>query len=65
MKYFLINRGYTPESRTFSDARNLSIFLLGKQTSNWLIVKSDQDGDRVVPVSSGDISLIEKACLAA
>lgn len=47
--FYLINK-VTRECRDYNSSFNLSAYLLGRQTSNFIVVKSVEGVDQVVPI---------------
>lgn len=46
-KFRLINKSDNV-IQTYSDSRDIATFLLGRRVDNYIIVKSDETGDRVI-----------------
>lgn len=59
-KYRLINKSDNL-IKCFSNAHDVSIFLLGRRVTNYLVIKSDEVyADRLVLLTDFEISAIEK-----
>ena len=64
-QYFVIDkRGATrPPGRNmcvaFDNSTSVAVFMLGRSMSEYVIVKSDAQGDRLVPMSMTDMSEIK------
>ena len=41
------------------DPANIAVFLLGRRIDNYMIIKSDDRGDRLVALESGEFSTIK------
>lgn len=63
-RYYLIDRKLINDTGCYLSPESLTTLLLGQQISRYIIVKSDEKGDRVV-VISGDIIEANKILLAA
>lgn len=48
-----------------NEAREVSIFMVGRRINEYIIIKSIGTTSKVVNVSSGDVSVIERECLEA
>ena len=62
--YRLVNKSGNLVSQ-FRDPSSLAAHLLGKRISNYLVIKSDEQGDRLVTFASADVDAIETALRAA
>ena len=62
--YRLVNKSDNMVSQ-FRDPSSLAAHMLGKRISNLIVIKSDEQGDRVVSFSSNEVSSIEAALKAA
>jgi hypothetical protein len=49
----------------FCSAHSVAIFMLGRIVSNYIVVKSDANGDRVVNFHDYEITAIEKSLIEA
>jgi hypothetical protein len=60
--YHVINRSDATAYRQSRYVREVSIWMLGRRISNWIIVKSDEGGDRVVDTSGarGCVTTLER-----
>jgi hypothetical protein len=60
--YHVINRLDATAYRQSRCVREVSIWMLGRKISNWIIVKSDGQGDRVVDTGAvqGCVSTLER-----
>ena len=47
--------------RRFDSALSVAAYMLGRRVSEYFVVKSDADGDRVVPLVSADVNEIQLA----
>ena len=45
----------------FDNSTSVAVFMLGRIMSEYVIVKSDAQGDRLVPISMADVSIIKTA----
>ena len=45
----------------FDNSTSVAVFMLGRSMSEYVIVKSDAQGDRLVPMSMADVSIIKTA----
>jgi len=60
-----------PKARPFKQSVNVhtaklvSIFLLGRQVSQYIVIKSDETGDRIVKFIDFDVRSIESMCETA
>ena len=62
--YRLVNKSGNLVSQ-FRDPSSLAAHMLGKRISNLLVIKSDEQGDRLVTFASADVDAIETALRAA
>ena len=62
--YRLVNKSGNLVSQ-FRDPSSLAAHMLGKRISNYLVIKSDEQGDRLVTFASADVDAIETALRAA
>jgi hypothetical protein len=60
--YRVIDR-YTNEIREFEIPGNVSIYFLGRVVSRYIVVKSDENGDRVITFHDYEINAIKKALI--
>ena len=62
-EYRLIARDFS-YTRTFTEAKSVAAQMLGKRISNFMVIKSDVNGDRLIPInlSGGDVFNIERMC---
>lgn len=60
--YHVINRSDATAYRQSRHVREVSIWMLGRKISNWIIVKSDGQGDRVVATegAQGCVTTLER-----
>jgi hypothetical protein len=60
--YHVINRSDATAYRQSRHVREVSIWMLGRKISNWIIVKSDSGGDRVVATGAaqGCVTALER-----
>lgn len=49
----------------FRDPSSLAAHMLGKRLSNYLVIKSDERGDRLVVFSSAEVQSIEEGLRSA
>lgn len=49
---------------TFRAAKSVAAFLLGCRIDNFIVVKSDEIGDRVIKFSSNECKVIESELIA-
>lgn len=63
-QYRIINRE-TTSGFQFTDARSVGAYLLGKLCNNYIIIKSDMQGDRIVHLTSYDVTDITNECARA
>jgi hypothetical protein len=61
--YRVIDR-YTNEIREFEIPRNVAIYFWGRLVSGYIVVKSDNTGDRVVVFNDYEMNAIKKALIA-
>jgi hypothetical protein len=54
---------YTNEIREFELASSISIYFLGRVVSGYIVVKSDENGDRVITFHDYEIDAIKKALI--
>lgn len=59
VKYRLINKSDNAV-KTYTSARYLSIYLLGRRVDNFLIIKSVGDVDTLVQIKCGDVMQIQQ-----
>lgn len=57
--YRVIDR-YTNEIREFELASSISIYFLGRVVSGYIVVKSDENGDRVITFHDYEMNAIKK-----
>ena len=57
--YRLVNKSGNLVTQ-FRDPSSLAAHMLGKRISNFLVIKSDESGDRLVVFSSSEVQTIEK-----
>ena len=60
--YRVIDR-YTNEIREFEIPGNVAIYFLGRVVSRYIVVKSDENGDRVITFHDYEINAIRKALI--
>jgi hypothetical protein len=58
--FYVINKEKLWETRCFDSALSVAAHMLGRQVSNYLVIKSDSQGDRVVPFPSADVAEIQQ-----
>ncbi len=63
-KFRLINKSDNVV-KSFTKTHDVSIHLLGRRISNYIVIKSDDYGDRVINLTSSIIAEIEKEILLA
>lgn len=51
-RYYIINRSDRTEMQIENSTYDVSLYLAGRRLSNFIIVKSDNKGDRVIALSS-------------
>lgn len=56
--YYIIRRS-TGKTQTFNDARAAAVFMLGKQIHNFIVVKSNAGGDRIITLTNPEFTAIE------
>lgn len=61
--YRVIDR-YTNEIREFEIPRNVAVYFLGRVVSGYIVVKSDENGDRVVVFNDCEMNAIERTLIA-
>ena len=59
IKYRVINKSDNLV-KSFTKAHDVSIFMLGRRVPNYLVIKSDDSGDRLVQFDNFEINAIEK-----
>lgn len=62
--YRLVNKSGNLVSQ-FRDPSSLAAHMLGKRISNYLVIKSDERGDRLVLFSSAEVQSIEETLRSA
>lgn len=58
MTYYLIYKP-TVTALKFHSASNVAIYLLGRKWSDFIIIKEDDNGQRLYNSTTGDIAVIE------
>jgi hypothetical protein len=56
---------YTNEIREFEIPRNVATYFLGRFFSGYIVVKSDENGDRVVVLNDYETNAIERTLIAS
>lgn len=62
--YRLVNKSGNLVSQ-FRDPSSLAAHMMGKRISNYLVIKSDERGDRLVVLTSADVGEIEETLRSA
>lgn len=62
--YRLVNKSGNKVAQ-FRDPSSLAAHMLGKRVSNYLVVKSDERGDRLVVFSSSEVQSVEETLRSA
>jgi len=62
--YRLINKSGNLVTQ-FRDPSSLAAHMLGKRVSNYLVIKSDEQGDRLVVFASAEVQTIEETLRSA
>jgi len=62
--YRLVNKSGNLVTQ-FRDPSSLAAHMLGKRVSNYLVIKSDEQGDRLVVFASAEVQTIEETLRSA
>jgi len=52
--FYVLDKRYDVVN-TFDNAYDVSVYMLGKSLKHYVIIKSDENGDRLYTIKSGDV----------